>query len=215
MKKIQFVFNTLRPQPGLRLVVRSEDGNTRQIDAMASMRATERVRDSTDYWSFAKEARDAERLHRSLFVEYGSDVTIWKLPDFVFSTDEAMKMLDQIRSHSALALDLRGNSGGRINFLAQFLGGMFDHEVKVFDHIHRESIKPQFTKTRGDKTFNGKLVVLVDSESASCSEIFARVVQLEKRGTVVGDLSSGSVMESELCTPNWTDAHDGVCRIHH
>jgi C-terminal processing protease CtpA/Prc len=87
---------------------------------------------------------------------------------------------------------------GTVDFLAHFMGGMFDHEVKMFDRIHRESVKPQLTKSRGDKTFSGKLVVLVDSESASASEILARVVQLEKRGTVVGDLSSGSVMESQL-----------------
>jgi len=198
MWKIKFVFNTLRPQPGLRLVVRSTDGTTRQIDAMASMHATERVRDLTDYWSFAQDARDAERLHRSRFVEYGNDVIIWKLPDFIFQTEQAKKMLDQVRSHKALILDLRGNPGGSVDFLEHFLGGMFDHEVQIGDRRGRIGSKPQLTKSRGDKTFNGKLVVLVDSESASCSELFARVVQLEKRGTVVGDLSSGSVMESHL-----------------
>ncbi len=198
MRKIKFVFNILRPQPGLRLVVRSADGTTRQIDTMASIQATEQVRDLTDYWSFLQEARDTEQLHRPRFVEYGNDVIIWKLPDFVFPTDQANKMLDQIRPHRALILDLRGNPGGSIEFLAHFLGGVFDHEVKIGDRVHRDGIKPQLTKSRGDKTFNGKLVVLIDSESASASEIFAKVVQLEKRGSVVGDLSSGSVMESQI-----------------
>lgn len=198
MWKIKFVFNRLRPQLGLRLVVRSLDGTTRQIDAMASMHATERIRDLRDYWSFAQEARDTERLHRAHSVEYGNDAIVWKLPDFVFQSDQAKKMLDQIRPHKALILDLRGNPGGSVDFLAHFLGGMFDHEVKIADRISRNGRKQQLTKSRGDKTFNGKLVVLVDSESGSASEIFARVVQLEKRGTVVGDLSSGRVMESLL-----------------
>jgi carboxyl-terminal processing protease len=114
----------------------------------------------------------------------------------MFATDEAKKMLDQVRPHNALVLDLRGNPGGSMEFLAHSLGGMFDHEVKIADRVRRNGVKPEFTKSRGDKTFSGKLVVLVDSESASASEIFARVVQLEKRGVVVGDLSSGSVMES-------------------
>jgi carboxyl-terminal processing protease len=198
MWKIKFVFNILRPQPGLRLVVRSPNGATHQIDAMASMRATERLRNLLDYRSFADERADRKRIHHARSVEYGKDAIVWNLPDFVFLPDEANKMLDQIRSHNALVLDLRGNPGGSMEFLAHFLGGMFDHEVKIADRVRRNGVQQELTKSRGDKTFNGKLVVLVDSESASASEVFARVVQLEKRGVVVGDLSSGSVMESRM-----------------
>jgi C-terminal processing protease CtpA/Prc len=198
MWKIKYVFDILRPQPGLRLVVRSPEGTTRQIDALASMRATERIKDLLDCQTFAEERAEHKRIHHARFVEYGKDAIIWKLPDFMFDSDEAKKMLDQIRAHDALVLDLRGDPGGSMEFLTHFLGGTFDREVKIADRVRRNGVKPELAKSRGDKTFSGKLIVLVDSESASASEVFARVVQLEKRGVVVGDLSSGSVMESVL-----------------
>ena len=76
------------------------------------------------------------------------------------------------------------------------MGGMFDKEVKIADRVGRKESKPEVAKSRGHN-FAGKLVVLVDSRSASASELFARLMQIEKRGVVMGDHSSGSVMEAK------------------
>jgi len=72
---------------------------------------------------------------------------------------------------------------------------MFDKDVKMADRIGRKETKPEIAKPMHNP-FTGKVVVLMDAESASASEIFARVIQLEKRGIVMGDQSSGSVMEA-------------------
>ena len=42
------------------------------------------------------------------------------------------------------------------------------------------------------------LVVLIDGGSSSEAELFARTIQLQKRGTVIGDRSAGSVMRSRF-----------------
>ena len=45
--------------------------------------------------------------------------------------------------------------------------------------------------------FLGKLVVLVDARSASAAELFARIMQLEKRGLAIGNQTSGAAMEAK------------------
>src|ERR1700730_17352498 len=79
--------------------------------------------------------------------------------------------------------------------------GVFSHffvapNLLYLKQPSRREMKPQVAKTRGDKTFKGQVVVLVDSRSASAAEIFARLLQLEKRGVVLGDHSAGAVMQS-------------------
>src|SRR5207253_1910338 len=100
----------------------------------------------------------------------------------------------KFKKRKALILDLRGNGGGAEETLLRLIGNFFDHDIKVGDLKSRKEEKPMVAKTRGAAGFSGKLVVLIDSNSGSAAELFARVVQLEKRGAVIGDLSAGAVM---------------------
>jgi carboxyl-terminal processing protease len=70
--------------------------------------------------------------------------------------------------------------------------------VKVADRVGRKDLKAAIAKTVGGHAFAGQVIVLVDSASASAAELFARVIQLEGRGLVLGDRTSGSVMEAEI-----------------
>lgn len=65
------------------------------------------------------------------------------------------------------------------------------------EKVHRNHTNPWKIEAKGPgKIFSGKVVVLIDSQSASAAEVFARVIQIENRGIVLGDRSSGMVMES-------------------
>jgi C-terminal processing protease CtpA/Prc len=137
---------------------------------------------------------DQEILNR--FMKMG-DVVVWKMPAFEGESDEFDRMVDDMVKGSALVLDLRGNGGGSRDLMERLVARFFDREVKIADVKGRKESKPSIARKRKGAAFAGKLAVLVDSSSGSAAEVFARVIQLEKRGTVVGDRSAGAVMQSE------------------
>lgn len=197
--KMNYYYNRLSPLPVSELVLKDPGGQQRELKVETKVKQLKRVLDLTqgsDYWQLVREAENADHQVRQRYVEMG-EVMIWKMPEFILTDSEVDHMFSIVRKHHALVLDLRGNPGGAVITLERMLGSVFDHDVKIADRVGRKELKPQMAKTRGKDTFDGKLVVLIDSGSASASELFARVVQLEKRGTVIGDRSSGSVMEAK------------------
>jgi carboxyl-terminal processing protease len=130
------------------------------------------------------------------WIETDGRVMILRFPAFSFAQGHVDDVMKKARKNQALIIDLRGNGGGSVETLKEFISNFFDHEVKIADRQMRDNSKPLMAKSSGKDAFVGKLIVLVDSMSGSASEILARVVQLEKRGTVIGDQSAGAVMEA-------------------
>jgi C-terminal processing protease CtpA/Prc len=198
----KYLYYALRPQPGMRLVVEKPDGARKQLDVRAKVTERKKILNFSgddngeDIFNEMRDEQDEDRLHRHRYYELGDDAVIWKMPQFDLDEGQAGAAVGKFRSKRALILDLRGNPGGYVKTLEWLAGYFFDHDLKIADLKGRKEMKPQLAKTRGGGGFKGQLVVLVDAESSSAAEIFARLVQLEKRGTVLGDRSSGMVMQS-------------------
>jgi carboxyl-terminal processing protease len=198
--KLQYTYRALRPKPGVRLVVINPDGKSYQLDVLARVQQGKRVVDLTegsDIWSLIRESENEDRLHRHRYMDMGEDLFIWKMPQFDMSKEKVDDFVDKFRKRKGLVMDLRGNHGGYEDTLLRLLGNFFDHDLKVGDLKRRKEEKLLTAKTRGKDIFTGNLVVLIDSESGSAAEVFARVVQLEKRGTIIGDRSAGAVMRAK------------------
>lgn len=195
--KIQFAFNVLRPLPQLVVTLRDPQGADRKVGLEAKFHQRAHVKDLDANTIQNMELDDEEwaREQEIRIVEHGDDLLIAKLPSFMFGDLQLEKLVSKARNHNAMILDLRQNPGGSVELAKSLIGSMFDHDVKMFDRVARDSTKAVVAKGR-THSFDGKLLVLIDSQSASASEIVARIVQLEKRGTVIGDRSSGSVMEA-------------------
>ncbi|MBV9956902.1 MAG: hypothetical protein JO360_00720, partial [Acidobacteria bacterium] len=190
----------LRFQPEISLLVRSAGGEARSLSVQAKVTPGKAVYNlgsttGADRSDLIRQWENYARLMRHRYVE-DKELLIWRMPQF--DDDHLVdEMMDKARKRKSLILDLRGNGGGYEQTLLRLVGYMFDHDVKVYDIKSRTETKPMLAKTRGaDRIFKGNLVVLLDSESGSAAELFARIVQLEKRGRVIGDLSSGFVMRA-------------------
>ncbi len=189
--KIQYSYYTLKPRPGMRVVVQGFDNQLRQLDLLTKIIAPKER-------NFREEVREAKLSQRPQYYEIGNDLIVCNLPRFNLSEKEVDEMMKRIGNHKSLIFDLRGNPGGYEITLKRLVGYFFDRDLKIADLKGRREMKPLVAKTRGNNIFKGQLAVLVDSRSASASEIFARVAQIEKRGIVIGDRTAGAVMRGRM-----------------
>jgi len=202
---LEYYLNLLAPQPAIDFTLRDPVGNVRRVQVRSAIKPERAIRMMTfnEDWKMTLEREAALHRIRNRWAEQ-EGVLIWNLPIFVSDEHQVGYMtgggLDHMvalaRKHRTLILDLRGNPGGEITALKELLGSLFDHDVTIGKAIMRKAEKEQVARTRGHDAFTGQLIVLVDSRSTSGAELLARVAQLEHRGTVVGDQTSGSVMES-------------------
>ena len=196
LDRISYVLDVLRPQSKIEATVRSQSGEIRHLEIVSKVFPGQLVWTSTGEWQKFFEV-EHDRL-RPRIVSLSSDVLVVRIPSFRFLTPgDIGKVVSEARKHKALILDLRGNPGGAVESLKMLVGGIFDHDVKIADAATRGDTKPLIAKS-DRHNFSGRLTVLVDNSSRSGAEIFARVVQLEKRGVILGDRTAGMVMESQV-----------------
>jgi len=112
---------------------------------------------------------------------------------------EALNKFIASGSHK-LILDLRGNPGGYLD-AAVNIGSWFIDEGKVIVGEDFGSARKQiFYRSHGPRLFTDNLdfVVLVDSGSASASEILAGALKEHKIATLIGDTTFGKGSVQEL-----------------
>jgi carboxyl-terminal processing protease len=103
---------------------------------------------------------------------------------------EALKQLNA-PSLDGLILDMRGNPGGLLNE-AVAVGDMFlDKNQLIVSHHGRTSPERRYFALRGNQGMTTPLVILVNGNSASATEIVSGAVQDHDRGLIVGETTFG------------------------
>jgi hypothetical protein len=196
--KLDYIFYILNRFASIRVVARSPGAEPRVLDIAARVRPFARKLDLTTpegIFDVLVELDNGPVRHR--FREKGG-IVIWQMSAFDLAPadiDDVMRR--KVADAKALVLDLRGNGGGYVDTLERLVGHFFDRDVHIADLKGREKMPPMTSKKRRGEPFGGKVVVIIDSQSGSAAEVFARVMQLERRAVVIGDRSEGAVMQAE------------------
>jgi carboxyl-terminal processing protease len=107
---------------------------------------------------------------------------------------EIDRVVRRAQGFQALVIDLRGDPGGWESTLLRLAGGLVGADTFG---VRRQRTKTEQLRTdAGGPRFSGTVVAVVDAQSASAAEMLAYLLQLRKRGTVVGDRTAGAVMEA-------------------
>ncbi len=111
---------------------------------------------------------------------------------------EYVESLFEGKTSLDLILDVRSNPGGFLSEVMQILQQLFHEKDLVLLSTEGENSRKRVFKSRGNTFFNiDEIVVLVDENSASASEILSGVMQDWDRGVVMGDTTYGKGMVQE------------------
>lgn len=190
---MRYHFEILRPQAALNILLIKPSGNKYKLEIKSKITQDNVFMPTRRELEIEYENSYSERTKSSLYDKIPG-LSILKMKSFGVTKLKVDKLMDRVEKSEAMILDLRGNGGGYMSSLNQLIDNFFDKEVSVGKVKERDGVKSFTVKPGDNKKYKGKLVVLIDSGSASAAEIFARVIQLEKRGTVIGDQSAGAVM---------------------
>ncbi len=196
--KLKYALKTVIPQSSLQLVLLNAAGKLERVDVRAGVKRHAVLRGlGGSTWASNQARIEQERVWEKARAEYkelGPDLMVLRIPEFVETGADVNALFKRARAHKTLIVDLRGTPGGNMDSIVSYLGHVFDREVTVGNWVEREKVEKLTTRVNRRDAFEGDLIVLIDSETASGGEIFARVVQLQERGTILGDHSSGQSM---------------------
>jgi carboxyl-terminal processing protease len=103
---------------------------------------------------------------------------------------DALKQLEVGRL-DGLIIDLRNNGGGLLNQAVGMADMFLDKGEIVVSHRGRSSSERPYYVIHGNQGVQVPLIVLINGQSASASEIVAGAIQDHDRGLVVGETSFG------------------------
>lgn len=194
---INYLYRALRPQAQQRVVVRKPDGTERTLDIKSRVTQKQVLQFDDLIDDIYDDYFYGPPVHRVKALDPPNDtILVWRMGSFG-DPEPVEANARKARGYKTLILDLRGNGGGAVSTLNTLVSWTFDREIHIATDRRRNKEEKYTSRPKRDP-YTGPLIVLVDSRSGSAAEVFARLVQIEKRGTVLGDRTAGAVMTARF-----------------
>lgn len=110
--------------------------------------------------------------------------------------EKVASAVTEMRSAKALILDLRNNKGGSSYEMNAVASLFFDKLTFFARSMTRKGFYLSGIAMPVENNFKGKLIILIDSGSASASEMIAAGFQEIGRATIIGETSAGALLLS-------------------
>jgi len=191
-------FKVIRNAPTLELLVQTDEEDPRTVRLEAKKKVEAVVLDfsrgdSADIWDLIRELDRQESWHYRSFKD---GVGYVQIRAFQYQHEDFFNgLIEQAETKKAIILDLRSNGGGAEDTLKNFAGNFEGEQVVMGTMKGRKKDDELIIKPRRPH-YDLPMYILIDGETGSAAEMFAKHFQLRKKAVVIGDRSSGRVTRS-------------------
>jgi carboxyl-terminal processing protease len=163
----------------VRLTVRHTDGKTEELTVTRDEILLPSVRVDVPQDSQGNDAKDLGYIRIEQFTARTNDELKEALRD------------SRTKGHKGMILDLRNNPGGLVSSCVAVAEQFMKANNVVFIEQRRNNQEERYTTRSGGLATEIPLTVLVNHNSASCSEIIAGSLRDNKRAVVIGETTLG------------------------
>jgi C-terminal processing protease CtpA/Prc len=184
-------FHALRPAGALDIVYQRGKAAPASLRLVPDMKRRPIIDDLTqdiNLWALIRESTSEPNYYGN----YDGGIGYVKLADFIAGDYGFTGLMKKIKDSKAVIVDMRGNPGGAVETLREFIGYFEQEPVVVADVVTRKKREPIKVKPQRPN-FSGPMFILIDSQTGSASEIFAKHFQSTGRAKLLGDKTAGRV----------------------
>ena len=200
--KMMLFFHALQPVSQLDLVIMRGKSAPQKLTIAAKVISSTMVYDlnnDLNIWDLIVNSEDESKEEKFYFkkAEENDGIGYLAVRSFMLEPESIGSFATLAGKAKAVIVDLRGNFGGREDALASFTNHFISEPDNMADVVTRKGLEPRKIKpSRG--AYSVPMAILVDSQTSSAAEMFARYFQLKHKAIIIGDQTAGRVVSSKF-----------------